>query len=145
MLLNRLSPLGLLDEMHRSFSLVDQMSRETRPAYARTAFPLVNTWTDSDNFYVEAELPGCACDSLNIFVTDDRVLTIQGERCIDEAAGERNWLRRERGNGSFERQIELPGRVQEERIQATYKNGVLLIMLPKAMESQPRRIQVATV
>jgi len=144
MLLNRLSPLGLLDEMQRSFSLVDEMSREPRPAYSRSTFPPVNTWADNENFYVEAELPGFSADSLNICVTENRVLTIQGERKIDEAAEKRDWIRRERGYGSFERQIELPGPVEEEQVQASYKQGVLLITLPKAAEIRPRRIEVST-
>jgi HSP20 family protein len=143
MLLNRVSPLELLDEMLRSFSLIDELSRATRPAYSRSTFPPLNGWSDEANYYVEAELPGFAAESLNITVTDGQVLTIQGARTIDEPSEQRKWIRRERGFGSFERQMTLPEPVQEDQVTANFKNGVLLITLPKAAKSQPRRIEVS--
>lgn len=143
MLLNRVSPLELLGEMQRSFSLIDELSRAARPSYSRSTFPPLNGWNDEANYYVEAELPGFAADSLNITLSDGQVLTIQGSRTIDEQSEQRKWIRRERGFGSFERRIMLPEPVQEDQITANFKDGVLLITLPKATKSQPRRIEVA--
>ncbi len=142
MLMNRVSPLELLDEMQRTFSLVDEMSRTARPAYSRTTFPPLNGWSDEENYHLEAELPGFCAESLNLSLAEGQILSIQGERRLDEAADKRNWIRRERGYGSFERQIALPGPVQEDKVAASFKDGVLLITLPKAIESRPRRIEV---
>jgi HSP20 family protein len=142
MLLSRVSPLELLNEMQRSFSLIDEMSRAARPAYSRTTFPPLNGWSDEQNYYLEAELPGFCAEALNLSLAEGQVLTIQGERKLDESAEQRNWIRRERGYGTFERQIALPGPVQEDKVEARFKDGVLLITLPKAVESRPRRIEV---
>jgi HSP20 family protein len=142
MLLNRVSPFGLLDEMQRSFSLIDEMSQESRPMVSRNVFPALNSWSDENNFYVEAELPGLSLEALEIFVTDGQVLTIQGERAECGCGEQGKWVRRERGYGSFVRQIELPGPVQAEQVEASLKNGVLTITLPKASEIRPRRIEV---
>jgi len=145
MLLDRVSPWGLLDEMHRSFSLLDEMSPDARPVYSRTAFPPLNAGSDDENFYVEAELPGLTIDSLDISLVDGRLLTIRGIRREDETDMQRKWIRRERGYGAFQRQIELPGPVQEDQIEACFRQGVLLIKLPKAAAIRPRRIEVATI
>jgi HSP20 family protein len=142
MLLSRVSPLELLNEMERSFSLIDEMSRAARPFFSRTTFPPLNGWSDADNYYVEAELPGFAADALNISLTEGQVLKIQGERKLDEQAEQRRWIRRERGYGWFEREITLPGPVEEEQVTANLKDGVLLITLPKAVETRPKRIEV---
>jgi len=145
MLMNRVSPLELLGEMQRSFSLIDELSRAARPLYSRSTFPPLNGWNDEANYYVEAELPGFAADSLNITLSEGQVLTIQGSRTVDEQSEQRKWIRRERGFGSFERQMTLLEPVQEDQITANFKDGVLLITLPKAAKSQPRRIEVARV
>jgi len=141
MLLNRVSPLGLLDHMQRSFNLLDEMAQGARPLFAPAAFPPVNAWSDEQNFYVEAELPGFKLDDLELYVTDGRMLTIKGQRaeCSPEQS---KWFRRERGCGTFQRTIDLPGQVQEEAVEASLKHGVLTITLPKAAEIRPRKIGV---
>jgi len=141
MLLNRLSPLHLLDEVERSFAPLTQSFAGTRPVLSPQAFPALNAWDDAEHFYLEADVPGLTLNNLAIFVTDGRVLTIKGERTECECENGK-WLRRERGYGSFERQIDLPGPVNEEQVEASLKNGVLTITLPKAEEIRPRRIQV---
>jgi len=143
MLLNRVSPLGLLDHMQRSFNLLDEMAQGARPLFAPAAFPPVNAWSDEGSFYVEAELPGLTLDNLELYVTDGRMLTIKGQRA-ECNADHGKWHRRERGCGTFQRQIELPGPVQEDAVEAALKHGVLTITLPKAEEIRPRRIGVKT-
>jgi HSP20 family protein len=141
MLLNRVSPLGLLDHMQRSFNLLDEMAHSARPLFAPATFPGVNAWSDEQNFYLEAELPGLKLDELELYVTDGRMLTIKGQRA-ECTAEQRKWFRRERGCGTFQRTIDLPGPVQQDAVEASLAHGVLTVMLPKAQEIRPRRIGV---
>ena len=140
MLLNRMSPLRLLEEMRTPFELFEE-TVAGRPMFAPAGFPAVNAWADDDKFYVEAEIPGLALNDLELFVVDGNVLHIKGQRPECKCAGG-TWLRRERGYGSFERQVPLPGPVDAEQIEAVLQNGVLTITLPKAPEIKPRRIEV---
>ncbi|HWL09634.1 MAG TPA: Hsp20/alpha crystallin family protein [Planctomicrobium sp.] len=141
MLMNRLSPLHLLQEMQNSWNWLDELTSTTRPFVAPEAYPAIRGWSDDENFYVEAELPGMSLDELEILMADGQVLTIKGERkgCPDNR---RKWLQREQGYGSFQRQIRLPGTVDQQKVEAELMQGVLTIMLPKAEEIKPQRIPV---
>lgn len=141
MLANRLSPLGLLDDVRTTFDLLEDMAGSRGPQFAPAAYPAVNAWEDDQNFYLEAEIPGLTFEQLEIFVTDGKVLTIKGERTPCACEGGK-WLRRERGYGAFQRQIALPGPVDQEHVEASLKHGVLTITMPKAAEIRPRRIEV---
>lgn len=105
------------------------------------SFPPVNVWEDANAFYLEAELPGMTREQLQIAVTQKNVLTLQGERAVEEPEKGR-WHRRERGFGKFQRVLKLPLPVDAERVEAKLENGVLLLTLPKAEEAKPRKIVV---
>ena len=145
MLTLRYSPLR---ELHREMDRMQEQVRQWfdeassgRPALAPAAFPAFDAWEDTENFYVEAELPGLKLEDLEIYFSDQRVLTVKGQR--SELVKEQgNWLRRERGFGTFERSLALPGPIDSDRVEATLKNGVLTITLPKAAEIRPKRIEV---
>jgi len=141
MLTNRLSPLHLLQEVQNTFDLFDEITSGSRRALAGHAWPALNAWSDEQNFYLEAELPGMQLDELEIFVADRNRLTIKGSRKECSCEGGK-YLARERGYGEFQRQIQLPGPVEEDQVEALLKNGVLTITLPKAPEIRPRRIEV---
>lgn len=120
---------------------LDEVSNAGGPALAPAAYPAVNAWEDAENFYVEAELPGLKLKELEIYVSDERVLSIKGQRG-ELVRDKGTWLRRERGFGSFERGIALPGPIEAEHVEACLKHGVLTVTLPKAAEIRPRRIEV---
>jgi HSP20 family protein len=120
--------------------LLDQWGVDPRNLVV-TAYPPVNVWEDSDSFHVEAELPGLTHDQLQLSVTNRNQLTLQGERVPEEAPKGR-WHRRERGFGRFQRVLKLPTPVDADKIEATFENGVLHVLLPKAEEARPRRIAV---
>jgi HSP20 family protein len=145
MLALRFSPLrDLHDEMHRMRNRFDQLvgeSRGQRPTLDPSGFPALNAWEDDENFYVEAELPGLAESDLEISMADQSTLTIKGQRKQPELPGGQ-WHRRERAYGSFERSFPLPGAVTADNVEASLKNGVLTIKLPKAPELRPRKIEV---
>jgi HSP20 family protein len=100
----------------------------------------LNLWEDDTNVYVETEVPGVKMGDIEILATGDE-LTIKGERQIT-LPEEAKVLRRERGAGSFERKTSLPVEVDVDRVEATMRDGVLLITLPKVASRRPRKVEV---
>ncbi|MFP3870600.1 MAG: Hsp20/alpha crystallin family protein [Syntrophobacteria bacterium] len=96
--------------------------------------------TDSE-IIVKVELPGMDVKDIDITLTDG-VLTIQGEKKREDEDKKENYHRIERTSGSFCRRISLPVELKNEAIDATYKDGVLTVSLPKAEEQKPRKIDV---
>mgnify|MGYP001031072168 FL=1 len=123
-------------EMNRLFRDWPSESRWS----AAPSYPAMNVWTDEDSAIVTAELPGVNLDNIDISVEND-VLTLRGERQRDEEEGV-TYHRRERRYGSFVRTFQMPFRVDAEQVDATFKNGVLNIVLPRAEEDKPKRITV---
>jgi HSP20 family protein len=112
-----------------------------------TDFPALNVRETEEALHVEAELPGLAVGDVDVSVTGDE-LVIKGSRPAggpqeSEKAGQPpTWHRRERGEGGFERRLELPVPVDPDRVEASLADGVLTLRCPKAATSQPRRIDV---
>ncbi len=106
-------------------------------------FPLVNLSEDDENLYLTAELPGVAPDKLDVSVKGD-TLNLRGEVRSTEAAEDVNYHRRERESGSFRRTLSLPFKVDVDRIDAAFKNGVLTVTMPKAAEARAHQIEVKT-
>ena len=108
---------------------------------ASRVFPPVNIYETRDGFAVRAEMPGVDKDALDISARGDQ-LTIQGERKVEATEGA-SFHRRERAGGHFSRVVTLPKPVDAERIQATFKNGVLEVLMPVVPQMQPRKIAVS--
>lgn len=109
-------------------------------------FPAVNLSESDEAFFVEAELPGLACELIEITACGDE-LVISGSRPepaaeAESGATKRAWHRRERGTGSFERRISLPASVDASRVEAQLLDGVLRVTCPKAIEAKPHKIPV---
>jgi HSP20 family protein len=132
----------LRDEVDRLFTSVmaNPAINGASPFVASRAFPAVNIWEDSDQIYLEAEIPGVSDDSLDISVAGDE-LTIKGERA-QSLPEEGAFHRRERSTGSFARLVRLPSEVAADRVQAALNDGVLLLTMPKAEAAKPRKIKV---
>lgn len=95
---------------------------------------------ESDNEYlVKVELPGINKEDVKVTVQDS-VLTILGEKKQETEA--KNYHRVERSYGSFQRSFTLPSTVKADKVDATFKDGVLTIALPKAEEAKPKEIDV---
>src|SRR3954447_15575742 len=100
----------------------------------------VAMWEDDDHISIEAELPGVGEKDLDITVHNG-MLFIRGERNPEEG---RRYLYNGRSYGRFERVITLPEAVNTDGVQATLKDGVLCITLPKSPEAKPKKIELKT-
>ncbi|MFQ5840634.1 MAG: Hsp20/alpha crystallin family protein, partial [Candidatus Methylomirabilales bacterium] len=110
------------------------------PGVAGRRHPLVNLAEDANNLYVEALAPGVDPKSLDLSVVQGR-LTIKGEKPGLEQVSAEAYHRNERAVGQFNRTIDLPTEVDAARVRAEYKNGLLLVTLPKSEAAKPRQIQ----
>jgi HSP20 family protein len=144
-------PFGEMDALRREidrafnqFGLgADPFSRVAfLPASGPRHYPLLNTYEDQENLYVEALAPGVDPGTLSISLVHNN-LSIGGEkRHAPEGVRPEAFHRRERASGRFLRTIELPIDVDADSIKADYKDGLLLVTLPKAAKAKPKQIQV---
>jgi len=91
---------------------------------------------------LKAELPGIDSKDVDIRL-ENNVLTLRGERKFDEEVKRDNYHRVERAYGTFTRSFTLPTVVDQEKIKAEYKDGVLRVTLPKREEAKPKQISIA--
>jgi HSP20 family protein len=103
--------------------------------------PALDLYEDKDNFYVKAELPGMKKEEIDLSLHDGS-LSISGERKQETKAEEAEVYRAERFFGRFQRTVTLPTPVAVDRVKAEYKDGVLMVTLPKTEEAKPKRIDV---
>jgi HSP20 family protein len=147
MALIRYEPTGLVsqlqDEINRVFTSLS--GTEGSSAATATWIPPVDIVEYADHFELAVDLPGV--DPAKVDVTlEDGVLSLSGERePLSVRNGQREEVRTriERGHGRFFRRFVLPETVDAERVQATGRNGVLEITIPKQATALPRRIKVA--
>jgi HSP20 family protein len=103
--------------------------------------PPVNIWEDDKGYYLEAEVPGV--EKENVKVTfENRLLTLSGERTFENSVENYRHHLAERSFGRFMRSFTLPADVDASRIEATFKNGVLLVQIAKSEEARPREIAI---
>jgi len=103
--------------------------------------PVLDVAETDDAVVVKAEMPGLERDDVKLSLTDD-ILTITGEKKAETEEKKKNFHRVERSYGSFERTIRLPSRVQANKVEAKFKNGVLTVELPKAEESKTKSVDI---
>jgi HSP20 family protein len=111
-------------------------------ATRRTWVPALDIYRKEGHLVIRADIPGVSPENLEVTVNGEGVLTIKGERKWEE--GEVEALCCERFYGEFERSIQLPDGVDTERIEASYKDGVLELRIPYREAPKPshRRIEV---
>jgi HSP20 family protein len=103
--------------------------------------PAVDVSETADKITVKAEIPGMEAKDIEISMVGD-TLTIKGEKKAEHEEKEENYHMIERSYGSFSRAMKLPGMVDADKVKATYKNGVLIVVLPKKEEVKPKAIEI---
>jgi len=104
-------------------------------------YPAINLYDDGQAFLLRAELPGVEKGNIEITTQGEQV-TLRGQRFVEAASPDASYHRRETDGGQFRRSITLPQPIDAEAVQASFKNGVLELVLPRRREVLPRRISV---
>jgi len=133
--------LSLSDAVDRFFE-----ERLLSPRSLWLASPLrdglaMDMYRDDGNLVIKAEVPGVKPDELEITVKDN-VLSIAGEIRSEEEVKRENYIRRERGYGSFCRSVVLPVEANGDKAEATFEDGLLSVSIPLAEEAKSESIKV---
>ncbi|EHQ07172.1 MAG: Hsp20/alpha crystallin family protein [Leptonema illini] len=124
-------------EMDRLFSpLMGRMQSGLGEAetFMRKFMPAVNVSEDEKQIIVKAELPGLEAKDVEVSVADDR-LTIEGEKKFEKKSDKEDVHLMESAYGAFKRVIALPDSVDFSKVEATFKNGILTVQLPKKADA----------
>ena len=103
--------------------------------------PAFDVSETDEQLTVKAELPGIAEKDIDISISDG-ILTIKGEKKHEKEEEDAHYHTVERRYGSFSRTMRLPTDVDTEKVDATFKDGILRLTLPKTEASKPRKIEI---
>lgn len=131
---------SLREEIDRLFESPLSAFPEKQPFFTGWG-PALDLYEDKDNVYLRAEVPGVNKEDLEISLHEG-TLTLSGERKEEKRDEGTAVLRTERFTGKFSRSVTLPAPVQSDKVIATYRDGILKVVLPKAEESKPKQIQI---
>ncbi|MGA2958865.1 MAG: Hsp20/alpha crystallin family protein [Thermodesulfobacteriota bacterium] len=140
------------DPFREMSSLQERMNRLMSDFRTRSPFgeeemaqgswiPAVDIYETKESIVLNVELPGVTKEDIALEVKDS-TLTIKGEKKLEKNVTEENFHRMERSYGSFTRAFTLPSTVQQDKVKAKFRDGILEIMLPKAEEAKPKQIKV---
>jgi HSP20 family protein len=122
------------------FREIDRWTQQVLGTAARPAVMPMDAWQDGDRFIVEFDLPGVRADSLGLDV-ERTVLTVRAER--PDVDPSREMVTAERPRGVFSRQLFLGENLDTDKIEASYRDGVLRLTIPVAERAKPRRIEIS--
>jgi HSP20 family protein len=136
--------MSVRDEMNRLFNDVfGRGSSSEEGTWLSGAWsPAVDIYETDEALVLKAELPGFSKDDINIELKEN-TLFIKGERKRQDEVKEGNYHRMERVYGAFQRSFVLPTTVEQDKVKAAYKDGILELHLPKVQAAQPKRIAVS--
>jgi HSP20 family protein len=133
---------GLQREMNRLFDSVSAGTPASNRVNGYSFVPAAEMTETEDAVHLKLEVPGMEAKDLDIQVAADSV-AISGERRSETKTEENGMVRSEFRYGKFQRVIPLPTRVQNNGVQAEYKDGILVLNLPKAEEEKNKVVKVS--
>jgi HSP20 family protein len=145
MRLTKWQPTATLNQLHDEF---DQMferffgnTQQLEPAYRGTFLPNVDVIEQKNDILVRCELPGMEAKDIDISC-DGSTLTFVGERKSEHEQKGDNFYRFESRFGKFQRVVTLPSEVLAKNAKATFKNGVLEVVVPKSEDAKSKEVKV---
>lgn len=129
--------------MRRMQSAMNRLFDGTRTHGQSATYPPVNFWAGEDSIVMTTELPGLTEQDIELTVKDT-MLSIRITYPEPENGEKTIWHRRERVDGTFLRSIELPFRVNPDKIDARFENGVLMVEMQRPENDKPKRIAIKT-
>lgn len=143
--LEQMEPWNTFRDMERMFRefFVSPMLRRgwLMPEIRHELHPEVDLRETEDEFILSAAVPGLSKEDININVTTDSI-HLSGERKTEEEKPDEKFHVRQQTYGAFRVSYSLPADVKPEEVNATYKNGVLEVHLPKAEVIEPHKVEV---
>ncbi|SRX92380.1 hypothetical protein [Mycobacterium leprae TN] [Mycobacterium shimoidei] len=121
------------------FRELDRFAQQVLGTAARPAVMPMDAWREDDEFIVEFDLPGIQDDSLDLDI-ERNVVTVRAERPTVDP--NRDMLAAERPRGVFSRQLVLGDNLETDKIEASYREGVLRLRIPVAERAKPRKITI---
>lgn len=125
----------VMDRMFKDFIMVEN------PKMQGTWNPAVDIYEDNEKFVLKAELPGMEQQDIQISL-ENNTISIKGDRKVEMPPKEGHYHKLERMSGNFFRSFNLPSNINNEKVSAHFKNGVLEIELPKVEEKQSKSITI---
>ena len=133
---------GLQNEMSRLMNSVFEAAGDGGSAGPRAWIPAVDVWETEGEIVYALDLPGVPQDSISVEL-EDGALTVSATRERSSEISEERFHRSERRVGTFSRTVAVPAGVEESKIAASYRDGVLEIRVAKPEQPKPRRIEIA--
>jgi len=132
--------MAMQDRMTR---LIDEtLSRVMKEEVGKGVWsPPVDILERGDEVVLKMDLPGVSQDEIEVRV-EENILIVQGERRFTKEVLDESYIQIERPYGTFRRTFNLPRMIEHERIKASYKDGVLRVVLPKRQEAQLKQVLV---
>lgn len=137
----RRSPLAMMDAIRREMDRMWEGFFRGESEGISTWSPRVDLVEHDDHLELIAELPGLSKDDVRLEL-NDAIFTIAGEKKEEQERKERNIYICERSFGSFQRSFHLPVKVDPQKVEAHFKDGVLTVKLPKVEEAKPKKIEI---
>jgi HSP20 family protein len=145
MLLERVDDRGLWQSLRQMESLQQKLNQMLYTGQTNNSrdyqFPPINVWVSEHQAAIEAEIPGIEPNDIDISVIGDTLVLKGSRKKVDLKEGE-TYHRQERGYGDFARTIELPFKIEAEKVEAEFRRGILVVKLPRAEVDKPKKITV---
>ncbi|OCQ97498.1 molecular chaperone [Oscillatoriales cyanobacterium USR001] len=143
MSLIRFEPFRELDTLQREMNrLFDNFTPTERGSNGMAFIPAAEIYETPEAIHLKVEIPGLESKDLDVQVTAEAV-SVSGERRSETKTEEKGITRSEFRYGSFRRVIPLPARIQNDHVEAEYKDGILKLNLPKAEAEKNRVVKVS--
>ena len=133
--LSLIPEINMLDRFFNDLTLPNLLGEE------KLFVPTFNISETEKEYVITGEIPGIDVKGLDITLTDS-LLTVKGEKKEEKKEKDENYHRVERHYGSFHRTFQIPNEVKTDELNATYKDGVLKLTLPKAEVAEVKKIEV---
>ena len=133
--LSLLPGIDVFDRFFNDLALPDLFGEE------RVLVPAFDISETEKEYVITGEIPGMDVKDLDVTLLDS-ILTVKGEKKQEKEENEENYHRVERHYGSFQRSFRIPDKVKSDKLNATYKDGILKLTLPKAEVSEAKKIEV---
>lgn len=132
---------SMFDDFFRMPSLIDEMfNRSMMPSYSSLS---ADVWEEDDNFFVKMALPGVTKDDVEIEIDADTIRIRGGKKTEEKEDSQKKYYFKSLDT-QFEQSFNLPTVVDADKAQATFKDGVLEVKLPKAEAYKPKKIAISS-